>query len=683
MTAASPIYPAETELDEIAEPLLKLFGHRSSATACLAQRAGRGATEKHGLHPHHIREHVAGDARYGAIPFVDDTHVLWAAIDLDCMNWGIDPDDPEAFDIINGIVERLAALGMRGMLERSKSKGWHIWVFFDRPVQARDIRALLRRISLEAGARDESDLICPRQDRLPKVGNGMWLPLFGRDPHGCTRFYVFDPDTEDWVEAEDQAEILRDLHAHPSPAAAVPHAPDEKPPSEWGPRDWRYAELATNGITLEAVVIDRDSGKIQFACPIHVTDSKRTHGGSAVMWSDGHGHCSSTKCDRRWRGLAELVRLVAGDTAPRRSELAEIRFATAEEIAADMVPEALVEGLLYRGCAQNIAGPSKTGKGYLTTQLTACVATGTDFLGLKTTKGIVAYVSMEMTLGVLRDRIAAICRDCDIPRPKLNEELFLMAPSTARQFRLDYRDPEMRARLFEQVTKICADLLILDTVTSITLGGDQISGQEMAELFACFRDDALHHGLAILTVDHMSQQVSRGEVESPTSQSAYGSVHKATQIAQTITLRRAGSGRWKLDNSGYFATWDDPIFYQRPEVENGKPGTGCVRCTETEARGVGLADALKLFAEYGEKTVDGYAFASKTKMIEAIGACEALGRPTNKETRERIANAIKADFAAWENAPDAATRPVRIRASGQAHVFTWIGVDSERWEDTL
>jgi len=76
-------------------------------------------------------------------------------------------------------------------LERSKSKGWHVWIFLDRPgPTAAKARAVVRWLLKEAGC--PSVEVFPKQDRIEGVnrfGNFVNAPLFGRlVPDGRTVF---------------------------------------------------------------------------------------------------------------------------------------------------------------------------------------------------------------------------------------------------------------------------------------------------------------------------------------------------------------------------------------------------------------------------------------------------------------------------------------------------------------
>jgi P4 family phage/plasmid primase-like protien len=320
----------------------ELFVGRSSPTARLAMRSDGDRTERSGLTTDDLHAHVIGRTRFGAVPFVDAEHIGWGCIDLDVKPMDIGTDSPEALAIVDGIAERLGEYGIRPAIERSKSKGWHVWVFFETPAPARDVRTFLRRIALDAGAGDEPDLVCPRQDRLYEggVGNGTWVPLFGGDTNGRTRFWTLDPDSMRWTEAPDQGAVVEELLQHPTPAELIPPAadnggsPSAQPmmASDGHPCDWILDELDENDIKLEAVALGR--GKIMFQCPLHTSDDPRAHGGSAVFFSGGNGQCSSTRCDRRWRSVPEfldLLRDVRGHDPDRPSRVAEPESRPASE----------------------------------------------------------------------------------------------------------------------------------------------------------------------------------------------------------------------------------------------------------------------------------------------------------------------------------------------------------------
>ena len=73
-----------------------------------------------------------------------------------------------------------------GLPERSKSKGWHVWTFFDAPVRARDVRRIFLKAAVTQAGLPTMTEVFPKQDRLTAetpLGNyGAHPPIFWRQP---------------------------------------------------------------------------------------------------------------------------------------------------------------------------------------------------------------------------------------------------------------------------------------------------------------------------------------------------------------------------------------------------------------------------------------------------------------------------------------------------------------------
>ena len=145
---------------------------------------GRRVTEP--VTPELIRQHLGGERRVGIYPVAGDelNQVRFAAVDLDVDDW----------DLACKIHARLAHYGLTAYIERTKSKGWHIWVFFRSWTLAWKVRAVLST-ALE-DLREELPgpvEIFPKQDSVPEGGYGNYinLPMFGADAkQGRTVFVV-------------------------------------------------------------------------------------------------------------------------------------------------------------------------------------------------------------------------------------------------------------------------------------------------------------------------------------------------------------------------------------------------------------------------------------------------------------------------------------------------------------
>jgi hypothetical protein len=100
---------------------------------------------------------------------------------------------------------RLLLLGIEAHLEKSGGgKGWHVWLFFDKPVSAADVRRLLFSVVpadarlADGGLADakagKGIEVFPKQDSLPEdggVGNMVWLPWWHAAPEGANVFYRY------------------------------------------------------------------------------------------------------------------------------------------------------------------------------------------------------------------------------------------------------------------------------------------------------------------------------------------------------------------------------------------------------------------------------------------------------------------------------------------------------------
>jgi len=115
------------------------------------------------------KDHLEGVQRIGVYPIYDKKFINWAAVD-------IDEDD---FEKAKLIYEKAEHYNLKVFLERSKSKGWHIWAFFEKPIEAVKVRLVFEMILEELNIKCE---FFPKQDEVNEsspYGNFIFLPLFG------------------------------------------------------------------------------------------------------------------------------------------------------------------------------------------------------------------------------------------------------------------------------------------------------------------------------------------------------------------------------------------------------------------------------------------------------------------------------------------------------------------------
>ena len=143
-------------------------------------RTGRACQVKDAVTDRVIFRHLKGEKPYGVYLLVKD-HIRALSVDFD-------EDDTSA---PAQLVEALAALGVRAYVERSKTKGYHVWVSFRRTgVLAAPARRMVYHALNEIG--EPKTEVFPKQDVLDgetAYGNVINAPLFGRlVPRGRTVF---------------------------------------------------------------------------------------------------------------------------------------------------------------------------------------------------------------------------------------------------------------------------------------------------------------------------------------------------------------------------------------------------------------------------------------------------------------------------------------------------------------
>lgn len=122
-----------------------------------------------------IRMHLEGRHTVGLYPVLADETCCLLVVDFDKSSW---PEDAAAF------LDTCKSLSVPAFLERSRSgNGSHVWIFFERPVEAAQARRLgctLLSRTLERRREiglDSYDRLVPAQDTLPKGGFGSLIAL--------------------------------------------------------------------------------------------------------------------------------------------------------------------------------------------------------------------------------------------------------------------------------------------------------------------------------------------------------------------------------------------------------------------------------------------------------------------------------------------------------------------------
>ncbi len=148
-------------------------------------KTGRAFQVKRPVTDQVVLRHLQGRRPYGVYLLVDE-RTRAVVVDFDEEDAGPPVD----------FIRRARHYGVTAYLERSKRKGWHVWIFLKPPgVSARKARTVVGFVLNEIGCPDTE--VFPKQDKLDGqtgYGNFINAPLFGTlVPKGRTVFV--DPST--------------------------------------------------------------------------------------------------------------------------------------------------------------------------------------------------------------------------------------------------------------------------------------------------------------------------------------------------------------------------------------------------------------------------------------------------------------------------------------------------------
>jgi len=135
-----------------------------------------------------IYDHLYGSAPIGVYP-MHDNQVKWGCVDYD-------EGDETSFEKGRRLGEALSAIGVPAFMEKSRSKGWHVWVFAASAVPASVMRRALLVACKVANA--ESKEINPKAETLPPGSLGNYVRLPYPNGYDAEVSLAVEPDLTTW-----------------------------------------------------------------------------------------------------------------------------------------------------------------------------------------------------------------------------------------------------------------------------------------------------------------------------------------------------------------------------------------------------------------------------------------------------------------------------------------------------
>jgi hypothetical protein len=469
--------------DETASALLELFGGRRD---CYGK--GKGLCVKRPVTEALIARHLAGELAIGVYPLTPDGNCRWVCVDLDY------PGEPDLARLARALTlaQSYRRLGCNPFVERSKSKGYHLWIFFRDPVEAAWARRLAAKALADAGLPDSTEIF-PRHDRLtPEVPFSGYVNLPYAGQNGDGRRVMLDPTSgKPWTVTEFLAAVCL---TDPNEVLLVPDDEDV---------------LIAGGSGDASRLLGEDA-------PYHQrhNKAKRVIGLLvARLWPDGEQavldaalNWNAARCQPPLPSAE--VRQMVGDfwrkeevkQAKEGVKPAPFRFWTGREIAAAVSVEIdwAAKPYLVRGGATELSGHIKWGKSTFTAHLCRAVLDGATFLGEPTAKGPVVYVT-EQAPASFRQLIEAAGLDRD-------DFHVLYWLDT-----LGHPWPKVAEAAVAKALEVGAVLLVADTLSQLAgLKGDEENQAGAAQQALQPLQQAAAKGIAVLAL--RQDRKSGGEV---------------------------------------------------------------------------------------------------------------------------------------------------------------------------
>ena len=195
-----------SEVYRIMRPFIDLFGGTEDSERIGAYGTGKGQWIKRPLSMSDVVRHLEGEGPgIGIPPLRPDSTCVFGAIDLD------EPDFEAA-------QEMRCYIPGQSFVERSRSGNAHVWVFFDKPIEAWVVMGLLKDACIGAGKKHVEVFPKNHDFTRVKLGNYINLPY-----HGDTRPIL-------WKPAEDPNDPAN--HMPLDSFVNVAHA-NKQDPEEW------------------------------------------------------------------------------------------------------------------------------------------------------------------------------------------------------------------------------------------------------------------------------------------------------------------------------------------------------------------------------------------------------------------------------------------------------------------
>jgi len=298
-----------------------------------------------------------------------------------------------------------------------------------------------------------------------------------------------------------------------------------EPPTEAGKSD-RHTKLAEAAVNdsiairlreLGLVLAQDRSGRIDIRCPFeseHTTGESEsatsyfpahTGGFSQGAFKCHHGHCAK----RTQAEFLAAIGITAADdfediSGEKQTEKGK-RFEAIpiHEFAQGASPAWIIKGILPRADLAVVFGESGSGKSFWVFDLVCHIARGIPYRGKKVKQHHVAYIAAEGA-GGFKNRVRAYAKANDIDLTDLDISVIADAP--------DFMKTNDVREVCDAILAlpVAPSLIIVDTLSAVTPGANENSGEDMGKALGHCRVLRAATGAMILLIHHSGKDATKG-----------------------------------------------------------------------------------------------------------------------------------------------------------------------------
>jgi putative DNA primase/helicase len=215
-------------------------------------------------------------------------------------------------------------------------------------------------------------------------------------------------------------------------------------------------------------------------------------------------------------GFDVVVALLESATMPPKHAPLLKPVSVFDVITNPALPPAFVwDGYLPRGVVALMGAHGGTGKSTIALMLAVCTALGRPLFGVATQQSKVLFVSLEDGAGVVRHRLASICRAWLIDPEQLRDRLFVVDGTEHPElFAAETRGAgEITASYFELRRLVQSEnigLVLVDNASD-AFGGDEIQRRQVRAFMRSLAEVARLTDCAVMLLAHVDKNTSRNK----------------------------------------------------------------------------------------------------------------------------------------------------------------------------